>query len=359
VRVLVKAAFDTMSGYGNDGCGLVRALDEMGVETFLHPVQVTPPIPETIARRLMVALDPPFDAMIVHLDPSQLAVGRGVHRVIPRIIGWTMWEWESFRPSKSIVKTFEKEIQEFDSLLSYDQVSFKALDSHLPKDGSVQHDILQGGFWSEDWKYLERDWSGTFRFCMVGQLHQRKNPFAAISAFDQLKQEHGDEFDAELHLKTNIGGLHPAMEDRYEGLKIHYAYWPREKLVDFYRKSHCMISTSFGEGKNIPAMEAMTTGIPVIATNFGGHTVWLSDEYAYPLDWEPHISEMGLSAKADVEHLKKLMWHVYTNRDEAREKGRIASRTIPAMSDWGQVARKLVEHINRMPARDLADPVLL
>jgi hypothetical protein len=39
------------------------------------------------------------------------------------------------------------------------------------------------------------------------------------------------------------------------------------------------------------------------------------------------------------------MWHVYTHRAEAKEKGLIASRTIPAMCDWSVVVRSLFERL--------------
>jgi glycosyltransferase involved in cell wall biosynthesis len=214
--------------------------------------------------------------------------------------------------------------------------------------------VLQGGFWSDDWPYQEREWDGTFRFVMVGQLHERKDPFAAIEAFAHLKRVHGDAFDAELHLKTTTGGLAPAMEDAYEGLKIHYRYWEQSRLLDLYRRCHVLLAPSRGEGKNVPALEMQATGGAVIATDFGGHRNWLSKEYAYPLQYELEDAGNGLAARADRQHLADLMWHTYTHRNEVREKGRVASRTVRAMYDWIPVSRKLLDVVMAIPPRNIA-----
>jgi hypothetical protein len=46
-----------------------------------------------------------------------------------------------------------------------------------------------------------------------------------------------------------------------------------------------------------------------------------------------------------VEHLKDVLWHIYTHRGEAREKGRLASDIIPKMCDWPVVLENLFRRI--------------
>lgn len=358
MKVLLKAAFDTASGYGNDGCGLAKALDDLGVDVMLFPCGVAPPIPLEVAKLLTKPYEMPFDATVVHVDPLNLNVDKGTRRVSHTVIGWSMWEWEPQAETHLgiIAKgagNIRKNLKEFDLLLSYDSVSEKAIMSRAPKD--LPHKILQGGYWSDRWEFNpHRDWSGTFKFIMVGQLHSRKQPFAAIRSFNKLKQKHGDAFDAELHLKTNVLGLHPAIEDAYDGIKIHYRVWSHEEMQEFYDSAHCLLAPSKGEGKNVPALEAQTTGIPVIASNFGGHTVWLNEDYSYPLDIERVEDDGGICAKVDEDKMADLMWQVYSNREEAKRKGEIAARTIPAMCDWSQVAKKLIQVIQHAPQRDIS-----
>jgi glycosyltransferase involved in cell wall biosynthesis len=180
---------------------------------------------------------------------------------------------------------------------------------------------------------------------MVGQLHDRKNPFAAIEAFGYLKDNYLKDFEgAELHLKTNTPGLHPLMEQRYPKLRIHYASWPEDIVKKFYHAQHVLLAPSKGEGKNLPALEFQTTGGAVIATNFGGHTEWISKDYAYPVGYELKAFDKkypkSLSARINVAELQDTMMHVYQNRDEVRQKAELASEIIPKMCNWDSVMQK-------------------
>lgn len=344
--VLFRCALDTVSGYGNDGVGIARALHRMGVETHLSPVQVTPPIPEEVAMLLTQFPDPPFDAALIHVDPAQMSIYPGTRRACTLAVAWTMWEYESLDPE--IGPKFREAMEDFDVLLSYDEVTLSALAPWVPPHLKDQHWVLQGGYEADDWPYQERDWSGTFRYCMVGQLHDRKDPFAAIAAFNRLKQKHGDAFDATLELKTNIPGLHSSLEQAYPGVKVHYAWWSQKTLLEFYGRCHAYVAPSRGEGKNVPALEAQTTGIPVIGTNWGGHTVWMREEWSYPLKYRRARSSNGLfGVQVDPDHLEEQMWAAYTDRATCKEKGWKASQGIPAMCDWGSVMVRFREMVSR------------
>jgi glycosyltransferase involved in cell wall biosynthesis len=243
------------------------------------------------------------------------------------------------------VEAIAENTKYLDVVFGYDPVSVQALSTVLPV---AKLDMLQGGFTPDMWlPPVERDWTGDrFAFCMVGMLHDRKDPFTAITAFQELKREKGEAFEgAELHLKTSIPGLHPKLEEWCPKLRIHYASWPQEVLKKFYESQHVLLAPSHGEGKNVPALEMMTTGGAVIATNFGGHAQWLNSDYAYPLDFQ--LGEVNnipncLWANASKDHLKELMWHVYTHRDEVREKAHRAQTAIPEMCSWDAVVDRLM-----------------
>ena len=167
-----------------------------------------------------------------------------------------------------------------------------------------------------------------------------------------LKDKYPDEFaGAELHLKTNIQGLPPQMEQWTPKLKIHFATWPRDLLMEFYAGCHVLLAPSRGEGKNLPALEFQTSGGAVIATDWGGHTEWLSDQFAYPLKCDVLPIELEMpnckSARASVDHLAELMMHVYRNRAEVKQKAELAARTIPAMCSWDAVVQRLFDLLER------------
>lgn len=364
LRVLIKAPLSVYSGYGNDGIGIIRTLVDMGADVYIHPSVAEPPLPQDIANLFTKKLVAPFDLTIHHVDPGLMEATREVRAASDLLVAWSMWEYTSFDNLKQ-KRTLRTRLKPYDVLLGYDQVSadcykpymrtkrMKYIDMNRTEQWAKPQaaGVLQGGFQPGRWPTVERDWfSERFGFVMLGQLHERKDPFVAIQAFGELKEEYPDFAPAELHLKTNVAGLHPAMEQWIPGLKIHYATWSEDAIKDFYAANHVLLAPSRGEGKNMPALEFQSTGGPVIATNWGGHTQWLNPEYSYPLDYvlRPISGEFGencMNARASKDHMKQLMLHTFRNRGDAKRKGELASQVISSQCSWESVIDRLFRRL--------------
>lgn len=344
-RVLLKTPINPSTGYGNDGIALASELFEINSDVHLEPLHVGIPLPPNVAALFTKQRPLPgnnFDVTINHIDPSQLEIPDRLFQISRKTVAWTMWEFTSFG-QEAFTSDLRKRLDNFDLLLAYDNNTKQCLAEYADEDRIA---VLQGGYDSKLWTSTredpERDWNGTFRFCMVGALNQRKNPFASIDAFNLLKRRHGKNFDAELHLKTVSPGLMPQMEQAYPGLKIHYESWDQPRLKQFYFGMNCLLAPSWGEGKNLPALEAQTTGCPVIASDFGGHQQWLNPDLNYAVSGPMVEHKPGqASMRVDVEQLADTMWHVYNNRAEAKIKGERASLTIPGQCDWSRVVERL------------------
>lgn len=359
VKVLVQVALSCFTGYGSDGLGLINALEAAGCDVYIKPAHVDPPLPQNIANLLTKRLsaDPPFDLLIDHQDPGAMGVTPEGRRATKLAVGITMWEYSSLDNMQGKDrKTLRKRIKEMDLLLGYDPVSTECLREYLPKRGKAPAlGTLQGGFEVSKWKYVNRNWnSQEFNFCMVGALHSRKDPFVAIQAFKELKDEKGEAFSGgRLNLKTNIPGLHSEMERWCPGLKIYYDVWSEEVLRNFYAQQHMLLAPSRGEGKHLPALEFQSTGGVVAATNWGGPTMWLNSEYAFPINYElmpiSGASPNCKNARASKEHLKEIMWYAYTHRSEMRERGELAARIIPVSHSWDSVVDRLFNKVGELP----------
>lgn len=341
--VLLKTPLTANTGYGNDGFSLSRAFYQAGLDIRLAPTAVGPPLPMGVAQLLVKPLDIQFDFFVHHVDPANLGLSPSEKRMQAKKIAWSMWEFTTLSPE--IQETFTKQLEGYDLLFAYDEISYQAFLPHCEEAG-VPIKILQGGYWAEDWQYDHRlrDWDGPFRFCMVGQLHQRKNPHAAVRAFEEV---HAEFPDTELHLKNSLQTLHPAMEDRYPGLKIHYTMWSHEELKSFYGQCHTYVAPSWGEGKNLPALEALTMGIPAIYSDFGGHRQWGSSDVGWPVPGkiEEHVPGMG-SMRVDHDSLVAAMREAVQNRSATKHKGELASRIIPSMCDWNVVVRRFLDKVH-------------
>jgi glycosyltransferase involved in cell wall biosynthesis len=356
--------------YGNDGFGIIRALHEWGCDVYPQPTWVDVPIPKDLLSLFAKTLDPPFDLLINHQDPSQLFITREARGMSRIAVAWTMWEfaggpgpWPSGKPGPvpGLVphcggrSTLPKRLRWFDMVLGYDQVTVEALSPYTPS--KTRLGVLQGGYDSRLWKKTERDWhSERFQFVMHGMLNRRKAPWTSIQAFQNLKFEKGSEFEgARLALHTSAPGtLFPELNEPFakskSGIKVFTSAFPKQDLDDFYAAGHVLLAPSMGEGKLLPALEMMTTGGTCAVTNFGGPEQWLSEDYAYPLGYElvPTFEDKPWAAhhaEVSPEHLAEVIWHIWTHRSEAKARAELAAEIIPKMCDWQVVIEALFRRL--------------
>ena len=341
LKVLLHSAFARYSGLGNDGIDLADALIRKGLDVHINPVTAQPPLPQSVADLLTKPLEAPFDLMLVHTDAGGIDVSSAHRGAADLVVGWSMWEFSTL--DNLVGKSnFKRRLKNLDALVGYSEVSTEAFRGFAPKQLPLA--TLQGGFDAEQWPYLERDWtSDCFRFVMNGVMNARKNPYAAIAAFAELKSEHPGEFEsAELHIHTRAQTLPPELMERVPKLWIYYETLSDAEMQLFYRIGHALIAPSRGEGKNLPALEMLSTGAPVIYTDWAGHQEWGSTDYAYPIRMELRpVKASGNPeckwAEVDVRHLKETMLHCFRNRDEVRQKGLTASQVIRRTHSWGNV----------------------
>ena len=131
----------------------------------------------------------------------------------------------------------------------------------------------------------------------------------------------------------------------------------QKELVDLLGSMHAFVMPSRGEGFGLCALEAMSTGLPVIATNWSGPSEYLDEEYAYPLTYElveaggthaNHVVFNGTWAEPDYEHLRVLMREVYEYPEKASEKGALASAVVRRSWTWDRAAARVVSDLDEM-----------
>jgi len=156
-------------------------------------------------------------------------------------------------------------------------------------------------------------------------------------------------FDARLVLKTGTTGLHPKIAEAYPDVEIITSMWSPQRVLEFYGEVDCLVSTSRGEGNNKPAMEFMSTGGPVMATEWSGHRNWLHPDTGYPLPGRLVQNSVGVSDfRVDVQATADTFLDVWRNPALARRKGALASRQIRQTLSWEQVLGRLLREIARV-----------
>ncbi|GAB5353892.1 hypothetical protein AAMO2058_000073100 [Amorphochlora amoebiformis] len=109
---------------------------------------------------------------------------------------------------------------------------------------------------------------------------------------------------------------------------------PLVNMPCMYREMDALVLPSRGEGWGRPHVEAMSMGLPIIATNWSGPTEFMTEENSYPLKIDgleqlkkgPYKGHKW--AAPSVSHLQQLMRHLVDNPTEARHKGKRARKDM-------------------------------
>lgn len=339
IRVHLKTPLNGSTGYGRDGIGLSRALARANVELSLQPISVTPPIPVDVAGMLTVEPKPPYDLLLHHLPPDTLGLTQYEKEQSYRQFAWSMWEYENFHAS--LVDTVAPRLTGYSKLLAYDETSVKAFEA-LGTDTPI--DRLQGGYEPAPWMLDDetpcRDWhSDPFVFVIAGDLHHRKNPYAAMAAVQRLADEG---HPVELRLKArHERNIPPGVTERYPCVKVFTGLWSDQQMRDFYAMAHCYVAPSWGEGKNLPALEAGTTGCALVLSDCGGHRAWAMPTFAQLVGGKMNTYDAAF-LQVDADGLYEACKSLVTDRQKARQMGVQAANTLPVTMSWDRVVRDLI-----------------
>jgi glycosyltransferase involved in cell wall biosynthesis len=122
------------------------------------------------------------------------------------------------------------------------------------------------------------------------------------------------------------------------------------QLVNLYNKGNVFVSPTRAEAYNLGCIEAMSCGLPVITTDFGGQTDFCSNENGWIVGGElteikHEIMYEGIKwLTPSIEELKKTMRDIYNNQNTILDKSIKAIETA-VNNTWFKTACKIKELI--------------
>jgi glycosyltransferase involved in cell wall biosynthesis len=176
--------------------------------------------------------------------------------------------------------------------------------------------VVHAGIDQEFFKPVDTGRRGkTFRVCYAGRVELAKGVIYLLQAWKKLSLR-----DAELVMVGELASEMDTLIREYATTSVRFeGFLPPSRLLNLYREADVFAFPSVNEGLARVLLEAMATGLPVVATNCSGAEDCVTQ----------HVDGTVIPAR-DVDALAEaLLWH-YENRDATREMGRAARAKIEA-----------------------------
>lgn len=332
-ELVCRAVLRPHEGYGVVGANLLLALQRRGVQVFLSPESdQLPPQVEPLRRP-----HPGHDRLGFYYDYRKQPQELGCEQVVL----YTMCE--STRVPENVLAAASRS--------AYVLVPCRQNADDL-RDAGVQAPVavLHHGVDPAAFPYLERPARETFTFGTFGHLSPRKGTDVLVRAF---RAEFRPSEDVRLVLKSSLDAR--AYEGADPRIRVVSAGVGHAALLDVLRGFDALVLPSRGEGFGLCGLEAMATGLPVIATDWSGPAEYLHATDSLPLSYalvdaggveSNRTRYFGQWAEPDLDHLRALMRWVYEHRSDAAQMGRAASRRVHRDWTWDRVAADLERHLD-------------
>lgn len=308
---------DNVSGFGNVSYSLLKYSKQYQVAHAGNAFNVNDVDINTARKRQLNQKG----AMIWHDQPRE----RWLYTPFKKNIAIIPWE------TTVVPRSWIGKINGFDALLVPSKQNIQAF-----KDSGVKIpiELIHWGIEPTQFKPIHRPERKIFTFGHMGALSVRKGTDILIDAF---RTAFPTEKDVQLICKTSY--THYPFMVKDDRIKVQMMPMPIDELMrDFFKPVDCFVLPTRGEGFGLPALEAMATGIPTIATNWGGIAEFLTNDYGWLLDYTMtpaknftetvYKEDCGLWTEPNKDHLVQLLQYAYHHQDEVKQKGVAAAEYV-------------------------------
>ena len=337
LEVKLKGHLFEAGGYAKVNRNLVHGLNALGVNVKIDPIQGSGNTLNEMEYRVLSSLQRPASRNAIYIDsiiPSFSNISQGKYKIL-----YTTVE------SKTIPDQFVEVANQYNEVWVTSNFCGEVLANHgVERPICVMPDSINMKTYQEEGEsYVFRPSLKKFVFVSVFGWSYRKGYDVLLKAF--LKAFNGDDDvslllvsrfqnnpkrsdviqkDVETHVKK-YGGDNPAHIVRCSRII------PEFQMPNLYRACDAFVLFTRGEGYGLPYAESSLCGLPVIATNFSGHTMFLKphnsallepDRFVKMQPGQMHVHYWddqefpALTADKTIDEAAALMRSVYGNYDE-------------------------------------------
>lgn len=363
-RVAIRGDWYSPSGFGQAGRGVFQALETAG----LRPQASLVPKDRIQDRRLWrkkVSLRRDLaDVWIHHVPPETMDLSLpGKHA------SFFFWETDRLPEESREVLSGIDELWAPSSFVA-DVLAKSGLEVPIVQvSPPVDTDLYSPGLPGSDWVELPPEFDPSWTvFLYVGTWDPRKRPDILVRAFTRTFSARDR---ALLLLKSYVTG-NPEQDRKILGdwtqgsragdghVQLIPGILSAREMADLFRLATAFSTASRGEGYCLPAVQAMSTGKPVIASGWSAFRDYVSIPVGYEIRSIPREVRLpGYSPDqrwAEIDEVdlgRKLRW-VHEHRDEVRALGERCRNWVLENASMAVVGRRLKARLRELMNSDVS-----
>ena len=271
--------------YGIVSRNLVFQLDKLGHNISLWTIGNTevdkqseiPTLQKTIGNQAIFDNNSP-SVRLFHQFSLEQHVGKGLH------VGFPIFELDNFSDRE------KRNLSAQDRLFVCSNWAKEVVSKHLPNlDVRVIPLGTDRSIFYENSQPLDHD--GLYTFLHIGKLEVRKRELELLECFNRAFEK---DDNVELIFMTFNPFLSQEDMIRWQSKCNSSKLGDKITILDYVETQHhlagimrqcdCLISLSSAEGWNLPLLDGMSCGKPIIATNYSAHTEFCTRENSYLID---------------------------------------------------------------------------
>lgn len=379
-QVIWRGRASHAGGWGTACREYVLALDKQGVDVKIdNPGTYLPEPDRNRRKKLRYLINKPYTldkpkVLVYHYHPYHIDL-KNERKRFDHIILNTAWE------TTKIPGNWFPTINQFDAVFVPSKHNMESL-----KNSGVTVPIFLVPHGADTRSYNPKNekmpltgTAGKFIFISVFDFQHRKNPEGLLRAYWEEFKPHENVM---LVIKTywsgnkKLAGLIEVLITKYKKrlgiadkntapLVLITSTIGKKELAGLYTLGNVFALPTRGEGVGLPFIEALSSGIPVIATGWGGQMDFLNECNSFLVDYKLErpaasmknaisrkflhlFAEKGqLWAEPNIINLRRQMRFAYENPSLCKLKGKQAREDMLKMS-WDRAGSALKEAIEKV-----------